>query len=253
MGKRVLIAILAAVTWNGLALGESNDKRLWTDDTGKHKTEAEFVRLNDGEVVLRKGDGEEVTVALTKLSQEDRDVAQALEKARTDRVAVERTSRRFLQLLRQSNREGAEELITARARELWDAEQSPIKNIPNVDRGSKPRIRDVEIDEMEASVVAMLRYQGKNMPATLHLRYEDGNWLLHAATGEDEEGNELHFSFEGDQRADAGSDYVSDGPRDAESPDQPAVSPGSLQPISTPGREAGGKEVKLEAEEGDDI
>ena len=42
--------------------------RKWTDVTGKFSVEAQFVELKDGQVRLRKTDGQEITVALEKLS-----------------------------------------------------------------------------------------------------------------------------------------------------------------------------------------
>lgn len=47
--------------------------RTWTDITGQHKTEAEFVEFKDEKVRLRKRDGRIVTVPIEKLSQVDRE------------------------------------------------------------------------------------------------------------------------------------------------------------------------------------
>ncbi len=43
----VLVLALAAFAWS----------RTWTDGTGKHKTEGEFAKLADGQVVIRRNDG----------------------------------------------------------------------------------------------------------------------------------------------------------------------------------------------------
>jgi len=50
----------------------------WTDSTGKYKTDAEFVSLDDGVVTLRKKNGKEVELALERLSEEDQLLAQEL-------------------------------------------------------------------------------------------------------------------------------------------------------------------------------
>jgi hypothetical protein len=47
----------------------------WTDRTGKHQIEATFVRMTDNAVVLRRADGVEVTVPLTKLNEDGRRLA----------------------------------------------------------------------------------------------------------------------------------------------------------------------------------
>lgn len=49
--------------------------RQWTDVTGKFSVEAQFVELKDGQVRLRKTDGQEITVPLKKLSPTDRQLA----------------------------------------------------------------------------------------------------------------------------------------------------------------------------------
>jgi hypothetical protein len=45
--------------------------RIWTDATGSHTVEAEFVSYGAGKVKLRKADGSEVILPLDKLSEED--------------------------------------------------------------------------------------------------------------------------------------------------------------------------------------
>ena len=52
--------------------------RTWTDSTGKFKVEAEFLGLTDGQVKLRRKDGREVTLPLTRLSSADQQVAEKL-------------------------------------------------------------------------------------------------------------------------------------------------------------------------------
>ena len=50
-----------------------HELRTWTDASGRHKTEAEFLGLHDGLVRMRKSDGKIVDVALRKLSDGDQD------------------------------------------------------------------------------------------------------------------------------------------------------------------------------------
>jgi hypothetical protein len=52
--------------------------RTWTDSTGKHKTEAQFIDMRDGQVRLKKkGSGSVVAVPLEKLSGPDQRYAEA--------------------------------------------------------------------------------------------------------------------------------------------------------------------------------
>jgi hypothetical protein len=53
----------------------------WTDSTGKKNIEANFVRLNGVSLILRKPDGQEITVPLSKLDDKSRLRARALAKA----------------------------------------------------------------------------------------------------------------------------------------------------------------------------
>jgi hypothetical protein len=53
----------------------------WTDSTGKKNIEADFVRLNGVSLILRKPDGQEITVPLSKLDDKSRLRARALAKA----------------------------------------------------------------------------------------------------------------------------------------------------------------------------
>ena len=52
--------------------------RKWTDKTGKFSVEAEFVKLADGKVTLRKTDGRVIAVPVEKLSEADRAVVTKL-------------------------------------------------------------------------------------------------------------------------------------------------------------------------------
>ena len=47
--------------------------RTWTDSTGTHKVEAEFVDFKDGKVQLKKEDGKTITIPIERLSDADQD------------------------------------------------------------------------------------------------------------------------------------------------------------------------------------
>ncbi len=57
----------------GMLLVPAAAGREWTDSTGKHKTEAEFVSEENGVVTLKKPDGQTIHLPLAKLSQADQD------------------------------------------------------------------------------------------------------------------------------------------------------------------------------------
>jgi Skp family chaperone for outer membrane proteins len=72
---------------------DSAKRRTWTDSTGKHTIEAEFKGVAAGKVKLLKADGETITIALDKLSDEDqawiKDRPRA-EESRRSAAAIER-------------------------------------------------------------------------------------------------------------------------------------------------------------------
>jgi S1-C subfamily serine protease/antitoxin component YwqK of YwqJK toxin-antitoxin module len=67
--KRIALPVLGLTLLAVPALGEA---RVWTDVTGRHKTEAELVAVEKGVVRLRKTDGNVVSVPINRLSAADR-------------------------------------------------------------------------------------------------------------------------------------------------------------------------------------
>ena len=98
--------------------------RTWTDDTGKHKTQAEYVSYAKGQVTLRRSDGREVTLPLTRLSKEDKvyvreRVRQELdEKAKAEKEAKEDSADREPAMNRRPSVEGAASRRTS-TKTLW--------------------------------------------------------------------------------------------------------------------------------------
>jgi hypothetical protein len=69
MQMRTLIAaVLAFAVCTPVA-----SARTWTDSTGKHTLEAEFVEMKDGKVQLKKEDGKTITIPIEKLSDPDQE------------------------------------------------------------------------------------------------------------------------------------------------------------------------------------
>jgi len=54
--------------------------RKWTDRAGAELVEAELVMVENGNVILKKQDGEQITVPLTRLSDKDREFVHAVAK-----------------------------------------------------------------------------------------------------------------------------------------------------------------------------
>jgi len=77
-GKRVAITCCSALL-SIASTGWAQDRPLqWVDNTGKYKVEAEFVRLDENQVVLKKPDGKELKIPFDRLSRESLSQAKSL-------------------------------------------------------------------------------------------------------------------------------------------------------------------------------
>ncbi|MCA9215541.1 MAG: DUF1559 domain-containing protein [Planctomycetales bacterium] len=72
---RSVVCALAVVFLTSLSFAEI---RTWTDNTGKYKTQAEFVSLKNGKVTLKREDGAERVLPLSRLSEVDQGIAKEL-------------------------------------------------------------------------------------------------------------------------------------------------------------------------------
>ncbi len=75
IARRIVFAICALALQSGSAHAEM---RTWSDSTGQHQIEAEFVELKDGAVELRKADGNRTKIPLSKLSEADQAFVRSL-------------------------------------------------------------------------------------------------------------------------------------------------------------------------------
>ena len=77
MGARIALG-LAAIAMTVMGASQEGWARKWSDDTGRYAVDAEFVRVQDGEAVLRRPDGTIVAVPLRRLSKADQDYVKDL-------------------------------------------------------------------------------------------------------------------------------------------------------------------------------
>ena len=77
----ILKKTIAKISNSDLTASElAKKKRTWTDSSGQHKIQANFVSKTESDVTLRLEDGEQKTVPLDKLSEADRELLQGLKK-----------------------------------------------------------------------------------------------------------------------------------------------------------------------------
>lgn len=84
MGTRIALGF-AIIVITVTEAGHQAWARRWSDDSGQYSVEAEFVRIQDGEAVLRRDDGTIVAVPLRRLSRADQDYVNDLVAARNAR------------------------------------------------------------------------------------------------------------------------------------------------------------------------
>jgi thiol-disulfide isomerase/thioredoxin len=210
------LVLLGAIV--ALAPGAGSQTRTWSDTTGKFSIEAEFVEVKAGKAVLKKADGSEVEVPLTKLSQADRDFIEAQqaetrptgEKAKDlspeDLKAIVAKATEFYEDLRTDERTTAGGLLTAKAKEQFDAGQSAIKALPKPDEAKKSiRPGRARAEGSTAEVAVKVTAGGKSVNTKLHFRQEEDEWKVFAISASFPDG-EKTINFEaagaGERKAD---------------------------------------------------
>lgn len=68
----VFLVLNASILVHSCAFGQSKE---WVDDTGKYRVEAEFLRVEDETLWLKKADGTEISVPFARLSDSSRNLA----------------------------------------------------------------------------------------------------------------------------------------------------------------------------------
>ena len=145
----VIAVVIAIVAVAGPAVAEV---RTWTDSTGEHQVEAEFLSYNDGKARLRRTDGKEISIAIDRLSSADRAYLRKLivkKPARVDREpvpsarpaaaeesakdAVLAAAEKFYGDLRTSERETASAMLTEAAQAIAKEGTSPLTGLPTPD------------------------------------------------------------------------------------------------------------------------
>jgi hypothetical protein len=71
--KALLAGQAKTTAASGSTSGEGGKLRTWTDVTGRFKVEAELVKVENGQVTLRRANGDRTTLPLEKLSPADQE------------------------------------------------------------------------------------------------------------------------------------------------------------------------------------
>jgi len=183
--------------------------RTWRDSTGQFSVSAELLDVEDGNVLLRRADGRQLSVPFKRLSAADRAFVEAERASRegttearpaADKSAaakqVSAAARLFFADLRSVDRQTARQLLTDKARPLMEGEDSPLGHLPRPASGigslivGKPRVEN-EIAEIPVRV----RAAGALHETKLHFRQENDAWRIFAISAEYPDG-EKSINFE---------------------------------------------------------
>jgi len=183
-GCQLSTIVIVLATFAQAAAGE---ERVWTNATGKFTVTAELVEVQRGEVVLRKADGQQITVPLNRLSDTDRAfVRQHLAGGapRDNEAAgkmIAEIAETFYSILRSPDRAAARRSLTTKAQDLMKGGQSPLMGLPRPESGDRTiRVGRVQIDGTVAEVPVQVRAGGMQHKTKLHLRYEQDRWHVFA-------------------------------------------------------------------------
>ena len=184
--------------------------RLWTDATGDSTMMAEFLRVERGNAVLRTEDGREKWVPINKLSDRDRAFIRsqrATANVKPKQHGPAQVAEDFYNELRSEEREGAMEMLTPQAQEVVKEakDKSPLALLPTPDEGNRTiRVGRPSIDGKVAEVPVQVRAGGGLHKTKVHLRQEEGDWLVFALSAVYPEG-EKSLNFETPPAKEGGS------------------------------------------------
>jgi thiol-disulfide isomerase/thioredoxin len=182
-GRRWMPLLVATVA--GTLVGA--EVRTWSDASGKHSIEAEFVSLQGGNVRLLREDGKEITLPLEKLSKADQNFvkAQAVRKtvsAKSDAGSVLRKlAQEFYANLRTKDRKLAIAALSEKARELAGEKKSALASLPSPDEAASAiKVGKAKISGQQPEVPVQVRAGGASQKTALHLRKEGDAWCVFA-------------------------------------------------------------------------
>ena len=193
-----VFAILLAA-FSGVSMAA---EREWTGGNGKFNMTAEFVSVQGDNAVLRRKDGKQIKVPLSRLSDADRAFIeeQQAKAPKIDRKAaaneIAKTADEFFSDLRNTERQVARKLLTEKAQKVAQGKNSPFTYLPTPAPGARSiRTGKVELEGSVAAIPVRVRAGGRNHKTKLHLRYLTKKWQVFAISATYPDG-EKSINFE---------------------------------------------------------
>jgi thiol-disulfide isomerase/thioredoxin len=195
-GLSGLIIGLFSITVDALA-----EQRTWTGAKGKSSVVAELVTVDGGKAVLRRTDGQEITVEISRLSEADRAYIESrpsatARDANAANLIIAKIAESFYSDLRNDERSIARAALTEKAEGLMATGRSPLAGLPQPQTGKTSiRVGSATLDGNVAEIPVVVRAGGAVHKTKLHLRCEDDQWQVFAISATYPDG-EKSINFE---------------------------------------------------------
>ena len=160
--------------------------RTWKSSSGTYEVQATLISKTDTEVLLKREDGKEVAVPISRLSEADQLYLKNVDhKSRSNNPEIDRLKQmamQFYESLRSEDRAEARNLLTDDARKLAEEKKSVLAKLPKPDAGSRGlRVGKVQVDGDDAEITVTVKAAGEQHKTTLHLiRNEENDWRVFA-------------------------------------------------------------------------
>ncbi|MEM8679358.1 MAG: SHD1 domain-containing protein [Planctomycetota bacterium] len=160
------------------------ESRTWTSSSGDYSVEAELTSTGQEDVILTTSEGREIKIALSKLSQQDRDyIASLAERKQTDKDTIKATVVSFYEAVRDDPPK-LRDYLTTEGQANFDTQRGYFKmGAPQAN--DKPRVTGVRFEDDQVHAVARFRIRlgGDLQKMEMLFRREDDAWRVHGLVG----------------------------------------------------------------------
>jgi hypothetical protein len=185
IGRWVVRGLLPVIAICLLTSESLAQVRSWESASGNHKIEAELISADDQSVKLATVDGREMSIPLSKLSQEDRDyvAAQKTPAPVSEHAQIKQVAADFYQVIREDP-ERIREFLTTKGQGNFDNQRSYFK-MGAADRGQGPRVTSIRFDKQHTRATANFRVKmgGDLQKMQMLLTQENGEWRVYGLVG----------------------------------------------------------------------
>ncbi len=242
--NRMMWLAMCLLTLCSRVIGQA-EERIWTSAQGGKTIKGELIKVDTDQVTIRRSDGKQFTVSLTKFIEADQVYAANMMARQQAESDIRRHALRFYLILRKPDRAELKEILAAAAQANFESNAGFFDAITPADRGTAPRMKRISIDGEAAEAELSVKLAGKYRDVSMALvKDADERWGILSLSFVDGDGNEKRMEFATGQTVD-GDAPPADADATVNMPDQggvplpgrePDASPGGPGAIPEPGR-----------------